>query len=165
MTLRLLITLGMLVSPLGAQACADCPGMMKCETSPRGCLCCKPAARSPRQAVKLQSSCCAKKTTVPVARAMPVVCSVMVKAEEGRRLLKTCVCCIRSSPAEPIPAVPSSPTSTELVKAKFAAVPAILAGLSLSGAETQLADFDPGTLPLKYRSACDRQASLCVWLN
>lgn len=165
MTLRLLITLGMLVSPLGAQACADCPGMMKCETSPRGCLCCKPAARSPRQAVKLQSSCCAQKTTSPVARAMPVVCSVKVPAANGRQMVRTCVCCIQSSPAEPIPAVPSSPTSTELVKAKFAAVPVMLVGLALFDAKTHPAYLDQRFPLLEFRSACDRQAALCVWLN
>lgn len=94
-----------------------------------------------------------------------MVCAVKVKTPDGRQVVRTCLCCVQSSPNVPMPAVPSLPTSTELVKAKFAAVPAVLAGLSLSSAETQPADFDQRTPLLEFRSACDRQAALCVWLN
>jgi len=155
----------MLVSPLGAQACADCPGMMKCETSPRGCVCCKPAARSPRQAVQPKSSCCAKKSTSIVVRAIPIVCSIKGQAPNGQAIVKTCVCCVQSSPNTPMPAVPPTPTSTEIVKAKFFSSPAMLADVAPSASDAHPVRFDQRTPLLEFGSACDRQASLCVWLN
>jgi hypothetical protein len=161
MAFRLLVVLGLMISPTAWRDCADCPGAEGCGTADRACACCTPILKPHAQQEHAVSAggCCGK-SSADQARSTPA-------SHDGRQADSAgspapCACC--GTPARPdIPPIAGLKAAIEPGKTKATTMP--LHGLPAMDVRPGANATGIGGAVIFGGSACDRQAALCVWRN